>query len=135
MITLVWFYDTQSKSALILIPSFVPAKGTTQMVPSSNAFLFSLKSVNNGPTKLNVLLEKRHQAIRRIAQKGPCWGEDKYELCFDNQQVTTEIGAGGVFNVSGVTAADPSEYFTGESSFQADDIQVFSIAGRHVCIR
>ncbi|KAJ7382752.1 hypothetical protein OS493_033037 [Desmophyllum pertusum] len=85
--------------------------GTAQIVPSSSAFLFSLKpfNTNDAPTKLEVLPEKRQKAIRRHNKKGPCWGEDKDELCFNNNQVNTEINSSGVYNVSGMS--DPSTYF------------------------
>ena len=115
---------------LLLVP--VLANNQAQNVPSSNAFLFSLSSFSpsNGPKKLEVLPEKRHQAMRRHKSVGPCWGKDKDELCFNNQQVTTEIDAGGVYDVSGIS--NPATYFTGESSFQADDVEVFRIGGKRV---
>ncbi|KAL9958573.1 hypothetical protein ACROYT_G035603 [Oculina patagonica] len=100
----------------------------TRIIPSSKAFLFSLSpfNTNDGPKKLQVKPEKRHQAIRSTVLKGPCWGEEKDELCFDGQQVNTEINASGVYDVSGIS--DPSTYFTGESSFQAVDLEVLTIA-------
>ena len=102
----------------------------TRIIPSSKAFLFSLSpfNTNDGRKKLQVLPEKRHQAIRSTILKGPCWGEDKNELCLDDQQVNTEIDGSGVYNVSGIS--NPSTYFTGESSFQADDVEVLTIGGR-----
>ena len=110
----------------------VPANNQAQNVPSNNAFLFSLSPFNpiDGSKKLEVLPEKRYQAIRRHKFAGPCWGKDKEELCFNNQQVTTEIDAGGVYDVSGIS--NPTTYFAGESSFQADDIEVFTVGGKNI---
>lgn len=115
---------------LLLAP--VPAINQAQNVPSSNAFLFSLSPFNpsDGPRKLEVLPEKRHQVIRRYKYTGPCWGKDKDELCFNNQHVATEIDASGVFNVSGVS--NPATFFAGESSFQADDVEVLTVGGKNV---
>ena len=114
---------------LLLTP--VPAINPAQNVPSSNAFLFSLSPFNpsDGPKKLKVLPDKRHQAIRRHVHTGPCWGKDKDELCFNNQQVTTEINGSGLYDVSGIS--NPTIYFTGESSFQADDVEVFTVGGKN----
>ena len=115
---------------LLLAP--VLANNQPQNVPSSNAFLFSLSPFNpsDGPKKLEVLPEKRHQAVRRYKHAGPCWGKDKDELCFNNQQVSAEISASGVYDVSGIS--DPATYFTGESSFQADDVEVFTVGGNNI---
>jgi len=109
----------------------VPAINQAQNVPSRNAFLFSLSpfNPNDGPKKLKVLSDKRHQAIRKYTLSGPCWGEDKDELCFNKQQVTTEISASGVYDVSGIS--NPTTYFTGESSFQADDVEIFTAGGKN----
>ena len=74
-----------------------------------------------------VLPQKRHRAIRNTILKGPCWGGDKDELCFDGQQVNTEVSVDGVYNVSGIS--DPNTYFTGDSSFQAVDVEVLTIGG------
>ena len=100
------------------------------MIPSSKAFLFSLSPFNtgDGAKKLDVLPNKRHQAIRSTELKGPCWGEEKDELCFDDQQVNTEISSSGVFDVSGIY--DPGIYFTGESSFQPVDVEVLATGGK-----
>lgn len=100
-------------------------------IPSSNAFLFSLApfNANDGAKRLKVLPERRHQAIRSHNQKGPCWGKDKDELCFNNQQVNIEINVAGVYDVNGIS--NTSTYFTGGSSFLADDVEVFTIAGKN----
>ena len=115
---------------LLLAP--VPAINQAQNVPSSNAFLFSLNPFNpsDGPKKLEVLPDKRHQAIRRHINAGPCWGKDKDELCFKNQQVTSEIDTSGVYNVGGIS--NPATFFAGGSSFQADDVEVLTVGGKNV---
>lgn len=114
---------------------FVPGFHPYKVFPSSNAFLFSLKPFSDKPKKLDVLLEKRHQALHIHRYRGPCWGEERQELCFNDQNVATGIIIGGVFNVSGITDATVSKYFTGQTSFQADDLQVFVIGGRQQSIR
>lgn len=121
-----------SLHCLMLILSLAPVISQAQNVPSSNAFLFSLRpfNTNDEPRKLEVLLEKRNQAIRRYQHAGPCWGKDKDELCFNNQQVDTELNSSGVYDVNGIS--NPTAYFTGESSFHADDVEVFTIGGKNV---
>ncbi|XP_078344750.1 uncharacterized protein LOC144630294 [Oculina patagonica] len=100
--------------------------GEAKGIPSSNAFLFTLAPFTaDGPKKIEVLPEKTHLAIRIYNHRGPCWSKDIDELCFNNQQVNTEMNAFGAYDVSGLS--DPSTYFTGETSFLADDVEVFKI--------
>ena len=117
---------------LMLLLAPVPAINQVQNVPSSKAFLFSLSPFNpsDGRKKLEVLPEKRHQDIRRHKDAGPCWGEDKDELCFKNQRVTTEMNSSGVYDVSGIS--NPATFFAGESSFLADDVEVLTVGGKNI---
>lgn len=116
----------------MLIFALIPGVHQVLSIPSSNAFLFSLApfKTSDGAKKLKVLPEKRHLATRSFSGRGPCWGKDIDELCFNDQQVNTEISSSGVYDVSGIS--DPGTYFTGESSFLVDDIEVFTIAGENV---
>ena len=73
--------------------------------------------------------------MRGSSDKGPCWGLDAEEMCFSPQAVKTELGSSGVFDDKGVP--DISKFFTGESSFQADDVEVLALASKNrklVCI-
>ena len=112
------------KTLSICITGYNPAR----VIPSKKAFLFSLEPVGNEfPKKLTVLSEKTYQAIRSDNSKGPCWGEDQDQLCFNGQEVTTGINVGGVFNISGI--ANPSKYFLLDSPSPADEVEVFTISG------
>ena len=110
------------------IPTLIAGYDPARIISSNKAFLFSLKPFNSLPKKLTVLSEKTYQAIRSDKFRGPCWGEEKDELCFNDQLVKTEIHSGGVFDVSGIS--DTSTYFMGGSSLQADDVEVFTITGK-----
>ena len=52
---------------------------------------------------------------------------DAEEMCFSPRAVKTELGSSGVFKDKDVP--DISTFFTGESSFQADDVEVLVLAG------
>ena len=100
-----------------------------QSIPSKKAFLFGLQPfiTSHGQKMFPLLPEKRDQAIRGDNNKGPCWGMDTQELCFSSRNVN--IDPGGVFDYNGIT--NSNTYFTGESSFQADDVEVFVFGGRN----
>ena len=51
-------------------------------------------------------------------------------MCFSPRDVNTLIGSSGVFNDNNVP--NPRTFFTGESSFQADDLEVFTLVGRNL---
>ena len=52
---------------------------------------------------------------------------DTDEMCFSDREVN--IVPNGVFNGSGITAL--GTFFTGESSFNADDVEVLMIKGKN----
>lgn len=59
---------------------------------------------------------------------------DTQELCFTARDVN--ITPGGVFDDNGIANLDT--FFTGESSFQADEVEVFVVAGgnqKHLFIK
>lgn len=96
-------------------------------IPSKKAFLFSLQPhrTGYGATKFSLLPGNSDKAIRADKNLGPCWGVDTKEMCFSPQEVN--INPNGVFNDSGVTSL--STFFTGVSSFQADEIEVLVLEG------
>ena len=69
--------------------------------------------------------EERTEAIR-WSTKGPCWGYGTEELGFTYWNV--KIDPGGVFDYTGIS--NPALFYTGQSDFQADDVEVFTISGR-----
>lgn len=113
----------------IIILIFVADYNPARKIPSSKAFLFSLKpyDTNYGPTKIDVSPAQRGQAIRGEKNKGPCWGYDTQEMGFRHQ--TVKINSNGVFDYRAIS--NPNSFFTGQSEFQADDLEVFTISGKN----
>ena len=52
---------------------------------------------------------------------------DAEEMCFSPRAVKTELGSSGVFKDKDIP--DIGTFFTGESSFQAEDVEVLALAG------
>lgn len=117
-----------SIKSFTLIPT-VTDHSPAQSIYSQRSFLFSLKPFNTayGTKKFGQLDGKKDKAMRGSSEKGPCWGMDAEEMCFSPRAVKTELGSSGVFNDRDVP--DISTFFTGESSFQADDVEVLALAG------
>ena len=65
------------------------------------------------------------QAIRGDSVRGPCWGMNTDELCFNSQNVT--INPRGVFDNNSIDSL--GTFFTGEPSFQADEVEVLVLEG------
>lgn len=112
---------------------------SAQSIPSEKSFLFSLKPfrANYGSTKFSLSPGKGDEAIRGDKDRGPCWGIATREMCFSPRDV--KINPNGVFNDSGITGL--GSFFTGQSFFQADDVEVLIIEGKnrnhnhhHCCI-
>ncbi|XP_068750756.1 uncharacterized protein [Montipora capricornis] len=91
-------------------------------IPSTRSFLFSLKpSVKSGNAEKFMLLPGMgNQSIRGDTDRGPCWGINTDELCFNSQNVT--INPRGVFGNNSIDSL--GTFFTGEPSFQADELEV-----------
>ena len=102
---------------------------SAQSIPSEKSFLFSLKPfrANYGSTKFSLSPGKGGEAIRGDKDRGPCWGMATREMCFNPRDV--KINPNGVFNDSGITGL--GSFFTGQSSFQADDVEVLTIEGKN----
>lgn len=96
-------------------------------IPSSKAFLFTLKPYNasHGPMKFNVSPAKREKATRGDQSTGPCWGYGNQEMGFTAQNV--KINPGGTFDYGSIV--NPGLLYTGQVHFQADDLEVFTISG------
>ena len=101
---------------------------SAQSIPSEKSFLFSLKPFreNYGSTKFSLSPGKGGEAIRGDKDRGPCWGIATREMCFSPRDV--KINPNGVFSDSGITGL--GSFFTGQPSFQADDVEVLIIEGK-----
>ena len=94
---------------------------------SMKAFLFSLRSfyLNLSTTRLDIKPLHRHLAVTLDSYNRLSFGINDLTVNLDNRSIVSDVG--NVYQVP--SASEPDKFFTGESHFQADGLEVLVLEG------
>ena len=91
------------------------------------AFLFSLRSfyLNLSTTRLDIKPLHRHLAVTLDSYNRLSFGINDLTVNLDNRSIVSDVG--NVYQVP--SASEPDKFFTGETHFQADGLEVLVVEG------